>query len=399
MRLWIIGLAPLVTALTIPDSRIPATDSLKDKYIITFNQDISPDDFNEHIDWVSKLVEDSAIGSSVLGLGIENTWSDLFQGYSGRFTLDIIELISNSDQINTIEAVKVFSLQQTDTISQKDATWGLASISHTTTGTSDYLYKRKQPTKNGLWAYVLDTGIYTQHSDFEGRAFLGYNAVKDSPNTDTHGHGTHCAGTIASKTFGVAKNANIMGVKVFSGDKSTTDVILNGLQWAVNNITASNRAARSVISLSVGGAKSNAFNTAVNNAYNSGIFVAVAAGNNGLDASLFSPGSAANAFTVGTVDKTNTRPSGTNYGKAISIFAPGVSITSLGISGKDATAVMSGTSMAAPHVAGLALYLMDIEGVQGPAAVGARIKNLGTKNVVKSAGSGSPNSLAYNGVV
>ncbi|KAF7543015.1 hypothetical protein G7Z17_g11089 [Cylindrodendrum hubeiense] len=390
-------LAPLAGAISIiPSLDIPATDIITGKYIVTLSPDISTSEFNKQIQYVKGLL-------STLGVkggedqGLEKIWSNSFQGYSGRFGPEILQILGTNSQIVAIEPVLTYRLEQTNVVTQLGSTWGLSSISHRTTGSTNYTYK--QPVSSDLWAYVLDTGVYTAHSDFEGRAVFGYNAVSNSVDTDTNGHGTHCAGTIASKTYGVAKKANIMAVKVFSGESSTTDVIIDGLEWAVANITGAGRAAKSVISLSIGGVKSNAFNTAVNSAYTSGVLVVVAAGNNGFDAGFFSPGSATYALTVGAIDKNNARPSFSNYGKTVAIFAPGVNITSLGITGPSSTIAMSGTSMACPHVAGLALYLIDSEGIKTPADVTTRIKTLGTKGVVTSAGLGSPNLVTYNGVV
>jgi oryzin len=149
--------------------------------------------------------------------------------------------------------------------------------------------------------------------------------------------------------------------------------------------------------MSLGGPKSDAFNNAIEAAYQSGVLTVVAAGNSYDDARYYSPASAENAVTVGAVDVTNTKPAFSNSGPVVDVFAPGVDVLSTWIGGPDATETISGTSMACPHVAGLSLYLRALEGLVSPAEVTNRIKELATPGVVLSPGSGSPNFLAYNG--
>lgn len=182
--------------------------------------------------------------------------------------------------------------------------------------------------------------------------------------------------------------------------QSSTDIVLNGYEWAVANITNTpGRKSKAVISMSLGGGLSNAMNTAVENAFKKGVLTVVAAGNSNADAKSFSPASATNAITVGAVDIGNTKPDFSNFGSLVDVFAPGVDIKSTWIGSTSASQSLSGTSMACPHVAGLALYLMAKESLASPAAVTDRIKKLATKNVVINAGLGSPNLLAYNGIL
>lgn len=311
-----------------------------------------------------------------------------------------------------MEAVQVVELYET--VTQTSAPWGLGSISHRTPDWEEYVYD--DSAGEGMWAYVIDSGVNAEHVEFEGRAFFGYNAQPTAGDEDTQGHGTHCAGTIASRAYGVAKRANVMAVKVFADGsvglpvhsldsshanrvQSSTDIVLDGINWAVDNITATpDRTGRAVISMSLGGGRSQAINSAVQAAYNAGVLSVVAAGNSGADASMYSPASAPNAITVGAIDRQNSRPDFSNYGRVVDIFAPGVDVLSTWIGGDDATEVLSGTSMACPHVAGLALYLMALEGLETPQQVTARIRELGTDGVVDNAGQGSPNLLAYNGI-
>lgn len=176
-------------------------------------------------------------------------------------------------------------------------------------------------------------------------------------------------------------------------------MVLDGYEWAVNNITDTpGRAEKAVISMSLGGGYSPAFNAAIANAYNTGIVTIVAAGNDNKDVSNVSPASAPQAITVAAIDISNRRASFSNFGQLVDIFAAGVNIQSSWIGGATTAARVSGTSMACPHVAGLALYLMGRERLSSPGAVADRIKALGTKGVVKNPGAGSPNLLAYNGI-
>ena len=179
--------------------------------------------------------------------------------------------------------------------------------------------------------------------------------------------------------------------------QGSTSVILNGYNWAVNDITSNGRAGVSVISMSLGGGFSSAFNTAVNNAYSSGVTTVVAAGNENQNAANVSPASAANAITVGAIQSNNARASYSNYGAVLDVFAPGTGVLSSWYTSDTATNTISGTSMATPHVSGLVLYLKRLEGITSASAIAARIVALATTGVVTNPGSGSPNRLAYNG--
>lgn len=183
-------------------------------------------------------------------------------------------------------------------------------------------------------------------------------------------------------------------------NKTTTDIVIDGYEWAINNITATpNRAARSVVSMSIAGNRSPALNAAIESGYQRGVVTVVAAGNFNDNANNYSPASAPNAITVAAIDINNNRASFSNFGSRVDLFAPGVGILSTWIGSSSATATLSGTSMACPHVAGLVLYLKAKEGLVSPASVTNRIKTLATRNVVTNMGQGSPNLLAYNGIV
>jgi oryzin len=214
----------------------------------------------------------------------------------------------------------------------------------------------------------------------------------DNQNTDENGHGTHCSGTIAGSTYGVAKKANLVAVKVLDKDGSGSNSgVISGIQWVGNNA-----AARSVLSMSLGGSYSSAVNSAVKSTVNKGVTVVVAAGNSDDDASNYSPASESTAITVGAIDADDNRASFSNYGSLVDVFGPGVNILSSWIGSTTATNIISGTSMATPHIAGLATYLIALEGISTPAAVQSRIKALATSGKVVDAESAN-NLIGYNG--
>lgn len=282
---------------------------------------------------------------------------------------------------------------------QSNVPHGLATISHRQPGSSQYIYDTSAG--EGSFAYVVDSGVNINHVEFEGRASRGYNAA-GGDDTDSLGHGTHVSGTIASKSYGVAKKAKIISVKVFVGRTADTSIILDGYQWAVKDIVAKNRQSRSVINMSLGGPVSQAFDSAVASAYQQGVLSVVAAGNENQDSANVSPARSPNAITVAAVNSQWNRwvwnsQQGSNYGRPVDIYAPGEDVLSTWIGSNTATNTITGTSMATPHIAGLALYLAVLENLNTPAAVTNRLKQLGTVNKVVGNPANTVNLLSYNG--
>ncbi|RMH21445.1 MAG: S8 family peptidase [Acidobacteria bacterium] len=249
----------------------------------------------------------------------------------------------------------------------------------------------------GVDIYVIDTGIRVTHQEFGGRATLDFDSVGDGQNgNDCNGHGTHVAATAAGATFGVAKNARVHAVRVLNcaGSGSFAGVIA-GVDFVTGEANA-NPNGLLVANMSLGGGASAALDAAVNNSVAAGVFYAVAAGNDNLDAGLFSPARAAEAFTVGSTTILDARSSFSNFGPSVDIFAPGSAITSAWFTSDTATNTISGTSMASPHVAGVAALIRD----EFPAFTVAQVKNeiltIATPDVVTNPGPGSPNLLLHS---
>ncbi|EON66925.1 hypothetical protein W97_06329 [Coniosporium apollinis CBS 100218] len=302
---------------------------------------------------------------------------DTFIGYSGVFPDATLEKIRQSTEVLNIEPDRHVYLCG----SQSNAPWGLRRISRRgKLSASNKEYKwNDDESGDGVWVYVIDTGVRADHTNPDGtsRVTLGKNCTKElgSRDTDTDGHGSHCAGTIAGKTYGVAKNAKVIDVKVYpdspnGGPVSTlVSTIIKGLDFAVEDALANNRIKKSVVNISSGGGASSVFNDAVAAAVKAGMVVVVAAGNEGKDALGTSPASAPHAITVGAADNQDKMASWSNWGRILDFIAPGVNIESCGISNENAKATSSGTSMAAPHVAGLACCLRQRDGYADPVAV------------------------------
>ena len=300
--------------------------------------------------------------------------------------------LANHPFINYIEQDSVVQLIVPTSLTSQNPTpsWGLDRIDQKSLPLNSIYNYNNDGT--GVSAYVIDTGIRITHTEFGGRARYGFDAVNDGYNgNDCHGHGTHVAGTIGGINYGVAKNVQLIAVRVLNCSGSgTTSGVIAGIDWVTTN------AARpAVANMSLGGSISLALDTAVTNSINSGVSYAIAAGNSSQNACNFSPARVAGAITVGATDKTDTRPSWSNYGKCLDLFAPGVSITSAWIGSDTATNTISGTSMATPHTAGVAALKLQGSPTATPAEVATELVTKSTASIVKNAGKNSPNQLLF----
>ncbi|KAH6646634.1 alkaline protease [Truncatella angustata] len=394
------ALSPLTSA--VPKRQQQKREVIQDRYIVTLKNNISTADVRNHLDWVDSM--HSLKFGKRKAAGVDKTYNiQDWNAYAGEFDSDTIEEIKSDAAVASVEEDQVWYIfngsSKTDHIAralatQTNTTWGLATVSHREPDFTSYVYD--STAGSGTYAYIVDSGILTTHIEFGGRASYGYNAV-GGPNVDSYGHGTHVAGIISGATYGVSKLTKDIAVKVFEGESTLVSIILDGYSWAVNDITSKSRQSKSVISISISGRYSAIFNDAIDVAYSSGILTVVAAGNEATDAAIVSPASAPHALTVGALDSNWSEADYSNYGPILDIYAPGTEILSAWIGSDTDTYIDSGTSMATPHVTGLALYLMALEGLSGPDAVIARIKSLATSDMITGLSSGSPNLILCNG--
>jgi serine protease len=273
---------------------------------------------------------------------------------------------------------------------QSNATWGIDRTDQRDLPLSGtYTY---DTTASSVNAYIIDTGIRASHNDFGGRVSGGYTAISDGRGTsDCNGHGTHVAGTVGGATWGIAKAVKLVPIRVLDCNGSgTTSGVIAGVDWVT-----SNHVKPAVANMSLGGGASSSLDTAVNNSINAGVVYAVAAGNDNKDACNYSPARVGAALTAASSTSTDARSSFSNWGSCIDLFAPGSSITSAWHDSDTSTKTISGTSMASPHIAGVAaLYLAANPGAS-PTQVNDAIITASTKDKISDV-QGSPNRLLYS---
>ncbi|KAI8214198.1 Alkaline protease 1 [Colletotrichum sp. SAR 10_76] len=407
-------LSAIVPALAAPSGINRRADPglMAGKYIIQLKPGTSPEAVTAHHNAVRSLLRrrDGAAGE------VEKTFQiGDFNAYSGSFDDATLASISELDEVLVVEPDTLIYLEPTeapatskrDLTTQTSSIWSLGDLSHLEAGATEYVYD--ETAGEGTTAYVFDTGIRLSHEEFEGRARFGINGVTGSTeqtgtNSDTSGHGTHVAATVVGKTYGVAKKAEVVDVKVFDGDTGSTSWILTGMTWAVEDIVSKGAQNSSVLNLSLSSTGSTTtLDNAVLAAYQQGILAVVAAGNSNQPTADVSPARLPQAFTVGMTQPDRGRVNiiediyGSNYGPELDVFAPGRDIISAAHTSDTGTATKTGTSMAAPLVAGLVCYLRGLEsGLGTPDAVTNRILELAIPDVVGDP-KGSPNLLVNNG--
>jgi len=313
-----------------------------------------------------------------------------FRGFTATIPATELDRVRRQPHVLAVEADQLVQLNQAVSI-EPQAAWGLDRIDQADRPLdSQYAFKN---TGAGVTAFIVDTGIRADHTEFAGRVLPGYSLVTDGNGTsDCHGHGTHVAGIVGGNTWGVAKGVQLVPVRVMdcAGAGSVSGVIA-GLEWASNS---SLRPA--VVNLSLGSGTSVALNAAVAAAVAKGLVVVVAAGNSAVDACTTSPASEPTAITVGATTSADTKASYSNYGACVDIFAPGSSITSAWYTSATASATMSGTSMASPAVAGVAALALQTNPAATPAAVAKYLVDNASPNKLSNLEPGSPNKLVYS---
>ena len=332
------------------------------------------------------VVSAAAENARSQGGQVDFVYESALSGFAGSFPEQALFGLSHNPNVEYIEADQVVTLDAT----QSPATWGLDRIDQSNLPLSNsYTYNF---TGAGVTAYIIDTGIRFSHNDFGGRAVSGYDAVDGGSADDCHGHGTHVAGTVGGSTYGVAKGVSLVGVRVLNCSGSgTTSGVIAGIDWVTSNHTTG----KAVANMSLGGGASTSIDNAVKNSIADGVVYAIAAGNSNRDACRYSPARVPEAITVGATTSTDARASYSNYGSCLDLFAPGSSITSAWYTSNTATNTISGTSMATPHVAGVAALYLEGHNAT-PQQVRDAIVGTATAGVVTSPGRNSPNLLLYS---
>jgi subtilisin family serine protease len=351
-------------------------DAIPGSYIVVLKESRAAD--------VKSVTRDLAAKYDV---DVEYTYSHAVRGFAGRMSAADARRLAAQPEVAYVEQNAEVRLTATQT---NPPSWGLDRIDQRNLPLDNsYTYPN---TASNVTAYVIDTGIRTSHADFGGRAVWGTNTTGDGNDTDCNGHGTHVAGTIGGARYGVAKGVTLVAVKVLNcaGSGSWAGVTA-GVDW----VTAHHGAGvPAVANMSLGGSGSNTtLENAVRNSIADGVVYAIASGNSNADACNFTPARVAEAITVNASTRTDARASFSNYGTCTDIFAPGQDITSAWHTSDTATNTISGTSMAAPHVAGAAALVLGANPGLNPAGVANVLYNNATLNKITNPGAGSPNLL------
>jgi subtilisin family serine protease len=314
---------------------------------------------------------------------VTHVFTKVVNGFSAK--LDAAQLDHLRHDPNVVKVAQAATMHTMGT--QSGADWGLDRLDAASGLDQSYAYNH---TGKGVTAYVIDTGVVASDSDFGGRASVAFDAT-GGDGKDCNGHGTHVAGTIGGTKYGVAKDVTLKAVRVLDCQGSGTDAdVVAGMDWVAQNAQKP-----AVANMSLGGGKSATIDAAAKKLTDAGVFLAVAAGNDGADACDGSPSGADGVLAVAASDKTDASASFTNHGKCVKVYAPGVDITSDWLSG--GTKTISGTSMATPHVVGVAALYKEANGDGSQATVTDWITSHAVKDAITSVPAGTPNLLLNTG--
>ena len=318
------------------------------------------------------------------GAKVARTYKHAIKGFAAELSDEAVAELRGDADVDYVEADQIMTVDAT----QSGPTWGIDRIDERDLPLSgSYTYTS---TGGGVRAYIIDTGILTSHTQFGTRASNVYDGFGGN-GQDCNGHGTHVAGTVGGSTYGVAKGALLRGVRVFQcSGSSSNSTIIAGIDW----VTA-NHIKPAVANLSLGGGFSQATNDAVTRLANRGVFVAVAAGNENQNACNVSPASAPAITTVAASTSTDAKASYSNFGSCVDLYGPGSAITSAWYTSTTATNTISGTSMATPHVAGVAALYKAALGDGSQATIDSWLKNNSTPNKITGNPTGTPNRLLF----
>ncbi|MDP1721386.1 MAG: S8 family peptidase [Candidatus Nanopelagicaceae bacterium] len=361
---------------------------------VAANPSFAAPEFATYIVVLQPNADHAAAAREFTGAGwrIQYDYTNVFSGFAISLPTTAVAGLEHNPRVLYIER----DSEMTASATQAPApSWGLDRIDQRALPLSNSFEYSSIGEGAGVSAYVVDTGVLSTHTDFGGRVASGYSSINDLVNTteDCNGHGTHVAGTIAGATYGVAKEATIVPVRVLDCQGSgSTSTVVAGLDWVVADHTSG----PAVANMSLGGRPSRALDAAVVRVFDDGVTIVVAAGNAHTNACTASPARVAQAITVGATNATDTRAPYSNFGQCVDLFAPGSYITSDWITSTTATNTISGTSMATPHVTGVAALLLSRTPTLTPSAVASAIASSATVGVIADVGPRSPNLLLYS---